>query len=419
MNDISNPAQSETPHLISDGDEAQLCYRLLNGANPDPRSPQNQWLALVLPTALAQPLLTHATDAKTQQPFRGIYASVNRQLKRYFRGQPGITPTINRITSASWLWRRPNARDDTSAGMFSGQFELSLSAPAAYRRISRAEIQKTFNSTLAHLGVATDTYSPSATSNFQNSPSHMGSAVACNAQFFQEIFQSLLGNIRAASAPCSEWYSGKPFPRESLATLYQYVAAYELLGWQLSSGARPLGKRSQNRIGKYLQWVQDKNSSQGTESRVIPVAADTRNGITALQRWTQSLISVLSQQDFVLSDQRSGVRDTPAWLTTTHKGKRFLLRDMTWSDMTSLSLPGLSTQPNNVTRHSLTSWLRLHLPDAQLDALLGHARHGRNLVSPQGATALGQQTLLRTELARWLKQSGYQPIHWERLPWNI
>tara|TARA_R110000850_G_scaffold231959_1_gene356768 strand:- start:204 stop:1463 length:1260 start_codon:yes stop_codon:yes gene_type:complete len=419
MNDISNHTQTETPYLISHGDETILCYRLLNGAVLDPQSPQNQWLTLVLPTALAQPLLTHATDAKTQHPFRGIYASVNRHLKRYFLGKSGITPTVNRITSSSWLWRRPNARDDTAAGIFSGQFDLSLAAPAAYRCLSRTEIQKSFNATLAHLGVTADTYAQSETSSPPNPPLYMGSAVACNARFFQPIFQNLLGNIRSAATPCSEWYVGKPFPCEALASLYQFVAAYELLGWQLSSGARPLGKRSHNRIGKYLQWVHDKDSARGTESRVIPVAADTRNGITALQRWTRSLISVLSQQGIVLNDQRSGFCDTPAWLTTTHKGRRLLLRDMSWSDMTSLSLPALSTQPNNVTRHSLTSWLRLHLPDAQLDALLGHARHGRNLASPQGTSALGQQNLLRLELSRWLNQSGYQPLHWERLPWYV
>lgn len=409
----------ERPHYCPSA--GVLCYRLLDGPSVRSNAPESLWVSLNLPASLAIALGGHKSDQYSQRPFFGARGRLNKQLRRHFRKKPGISPTANRLSASSWLYRRPHAVDDVAAATLAGQFGLALAAPAAYRQLPGNEIQQLFNDTLKNLGV-TDSTSPTASDqNFVRMPipnSPVGSAVAHSSDAFVPIFQEIRAAMRAPQSEIAHWWLGMPFPIDALVTLYQLVATHELLAWQLSSGARPIGANSENRVGQKNQWVHDKNSARGTESRVIPLLTHIRDGLCSLQRWITSLIHITATEGIIVEDRRTAKRDTPAWMWIPKQSQRLVLRDMSWSDISSLPLPSLPAWPNNVTRHSLTSWLRHRVPDATVDALLGHARHGRMLSSPRAEASIGEQTQLRRALQTWLKECGYQPLDWSRMPWH-
>tara|TARA_R110000796_G_scaffold252602_1_gene388600 strand:+ start:1438 stop:3807 length:2370 start_codon:yes stop_codon:yes gene_type:complete len=409
----------ERPHYCPSA--GVLCYRLLDGPSVRSTAPESLWVSLNLPASLAMALGGHKSDQYSQLPFFGARGRLNKQLRRHFRKKPGISPTANRLSASSWLYRRPHAVDDVAAATLAGQFGLALAAPAAYRQLPVNEIQQLFNDTLKNLGVTDSTSSPVSDQNFVRMPipnSQVGSAVAQSSDAFVPIFQEIRAAMRAPQSEISRWWLGMPFPIDALVTLYQLVATHELLAWQLSSGARPVGANSENNIGEKRQWIHDKNSARGTESRVIPVLAPIRDGLRALQRWISSLIHITAAEGIIVVDRRTAKRDTPAWLLTQKQGQRLVLRDMNWSDISSLRLPYLAEWPNNVARHSLTSWLRHHIQDAAVDALLGHARHGRMLSSPRAEASIGEQPQLRRALQMWLSKCGYQPLNWSHMPWH-
>jgi len=399
-----------------------LCYKLLDGPSVRHEAPENQWVQLQLPPLLATALGGLEDGQFPQRPFLAARGRLNKQLRHHFRKKPGITPTANRLSATSWLYRRPHAVDDVAAATLAGQFGLALAAPAAYRRLPNDEIQQLFNETLKNLGVTESTHptlSDRDSACLTAPVDLVGSAVAETPDAFVPIFQEIRAAMRAPQSEISRWWQGLPFPIDALVTLYQLVATHELLAWQLSSGARPIGDSSENHIGEKRQWVHDKNSARGTESRVIPVLAPIRDGLRALQRWTSSLIHTTAAEGIIVVDRRTAKRDTPAMLLTQKHGQRLVLRDMSWSDISSLPLiPSLAEWPNNVTRHSLTSWLRHRVPDAAVDALLGHARHGRMLSSPRAEASIGEQPQLRRALQMWLKECGYQSLNWSRIPWH-
>ncbi|RUR27827.1 hypothetical protein ELY33_14635 [Vreelandella andesensis] len=414
-NAVTSDKEDERPYWCIA--ESMLCYRLLDGPSAYHNNPKNQWVKITLPHGMAQ--FFNSLELY-ERPFRGARGHLNRQLKRHFQNKPGTMPTANRLSASSWLYRRPHAIDDVSAATLSGQFRLGLAAPAAYRQLQRAECQQLFNKTLKHLGI-TEFISPiKASINTLSTPTTIGSAIAQSAEFFQPIFEKIREVMREPHAQMSGWWLTKPFPIDALISLSQLVSAHELLGWQLASGARPIGPSSENRIGKKHQWIHDKDSARGIESRVVPLLTSIRNSLCSLQRWYASLISVANSAGVVIDDQRNGRLDTPGWLFRAKRGQQVVIRDMRWSDLSALSLPNLSGWPSNVTRHSLATHLRSHVSDAQVDALLGHASYGRSLSSPRADTmpAINEQSQLRHTLQAWLKTCGYQPLDWSHMPWN-
>lgn len=415
VNAVTGGKKDEFPYWCIAG--SMLCYRLLDGPSAYNKNPKNQWIKLKLPHGMAN----FFNNLKLyDRPFRGARGHLNRQLKRHFQNKPGTMPTANRLSASSWLYRRPHATDDVSAATLSGQFGLGLAAPAAYRQLQRDECQQLFDKILKKLGI-TEFISPiTASVDSCRTSTTIGSAIAQPAEFFQPIFEKIREAMRKPHAQISGWWLNSPFPIDALIGLTQLVSAHELLGWQLASGARPVGPSSENHIGKKHQWIHDKNSARGIESRVIPLLTGIRDSLRSLQQWYASLISVAHSAGVAIDDQRNGRVDTPGWLFRTKRGQQTVIRDMRWSDLSSLNLHALSDWPSNVARHSLATHLRSHISDAQVDALLGHASFGRSLSSPRADTmqSENEQSQLRHALQAWLKTCGYQPLDWSRMPWN-
>ncbi len=415
-------------HIIHRGDNRPywlpnlrlLCYQLTDGPTKNDANPAAKWVILHLPKSVASELDDADKDIKNR-PFYGVQSELNRQLKKFFTATPGIIPTTNRLSATSWLYCRPYAVDDIAAAMLSGNFGLGMAAPAAYREVPRQEHQKIFENTLRELGwhVPETIGAPLNAATTDNLDlSTAGSAVARPSNEFSAIFEQLKHAMKSPSAQLSRWWPGEPIPLAAVIELYQLVSAYELLAWQLSTGARPIGPGSKNYLGNSLQWIYDKNSSIGRESRVIPLLASIRNSLISLHNWTSSILHRLNQKGVNVKDQRKGDRKTPGWMEISRRGNSIKVRDMMWQDLATLTAIDVAIWPPNVCRHSTATWLRQHAPDAQVDHLLGHTRFGRMLASTQAETPLGQQHDLRKLLTTWLKQCGYRPLHWNQMPWK-
>ncbi|WP_445005436.1 hypothetical protein [Halomonas mongoliensis] len=411
--------------LIANGDDRPywlpkhgvMVYRLLDGPVARESSPTATWVILALPASLAE-VLTNLEPSFPRWPFHGVRASLNQQLRRLFADTPGITPTAHRLSASSWLYRRPHARDDVAAAFLSGQFGLGLAAPAAYRRISRTEHQEIFEQALRKLGWSVPSSPPRPNSSvlpLRHDVAMAGSGVAQPAESFAEVFGWLRDAMQDPSAELSGWWPGEPIPLTAVATLHQLVSAHELLAWHLATGARPIGPNSQHCLAGELQWVCDKASAVGRESRVIPLLTAISNSLQAYHSWTQAIL-IRVNQGRRLEDQRSETCQTPHWMAPSRRGRAVIVRNMRWQDIADL--PPLVGWAPNVCRHSTASWLRKHCPDALVDHLLGHTRHGRMLSSPRTEASLGQQHALRRALTDWLSQCGYRPLNWSHMPWR-
>lgn len=394
-----------------------LIYRLLDGPVPRDTSPAAIWVMLALPASLAA-TLTGLEVPFPKRPFQGVRVALNQQLRRVFADTPGVTPTAHRLSASSWLYCRPHARDDVAAAALSGQFGLDLAAPAAYRRIPRAEHQGIFEHALRQLGWSVPASPPrpaTPTLTLHRDMAMAGSGAAQPATAFAALFQWLRDAMQDPSAELAGWYPGEAIPVTAVTTLHQLVSSHEMLAWHLATGARPIGPSSQHCLVGELQWICDKASARGRESRVIPLLTTIRNSLQAYHQWTQAILIRFAEGRMRLDDQRTAMCQTPHWMAPSRRGKAVTLRDMRWQDMAAL--PPLAGWPHNVCRHSTASWLREHCPDAVVDHLLGHTRHGRMLSSPRTEATLGQQHELRQTLTEWLNECGYRPLDWRRLPW--
>lgn len=400
---------------------ATLAYRLTDGPEDDPAT-ANRWLVLKLPRHMGDSL----TDILDRGPhdtlvFGPIFKRLSRYLKRYSRNRPGVNITSNRLAASSWSWRRAYSRDDVSAQWLSGTIGLGLSAPSSYRRVERLELQETFNQILMALGVSLDSDTPSLSSLIAGVSQTSGSPHAVSPGEFKTVLAALRRAVGHAHAerrhPSCRGVQG----RYALIALAQRLAAHTYLSWLLATGTRPVGSASQNRLSGTRMWIRDKASSRGEESRVVPIVSSIVDALNRHQRWTTHAIAEWQLLGGSIEDQRSARRDTPAWFIPGRGKAILVVRDIQHRDLPPLlaSLPSLpasvSNWPANVTRHSVTTWLRHRCADADIDTLLGHAHSGVSITSPRASARIGPQSALRRALRDWLGACGYTALAWEAL----
>ncbi|CAO1661553.1 hypothetical protein NYA30BAC_01306 [Halomonas sp. NYA30] len=400
---------------------ATLAYRLTDGPSDNPAT-ANRWVVLSLPRHMGDSLTTTFDgDPPVDKVFVTIFKHLTSYLKRYSRDRPGVNITPNRLAASSWAWRRPRSRDDVSAQWLSGTLGLGLSAPAAYRRVERLEIQQTFDQVLIALGVPLDRDTSSLSPLIAGISKTSGSPYAVSPSAFKPVLEALrraVGDTHAARQhPHCRGLQG----RDELVALAQRLATHTYLSWLLATGTRPVGPATQNRLSGTRMWIRDKASSQGNESRVIPIVSTISDALKRHQRWTTHAIAEWQRLGGMVEDQRSTRRDTPAWFSPGRGKTTLLIRNIQHRDLPPLlaSLPSLpaivSHWPDNVTRHSLATWLRHRCTDADIDALLGHAHSGVSITSPRASACIGSQNGLRRALREWLSACGYTALAWETL----
>tara|TARA_R110000796_G_scaffold181286_2_gene297783 strand:+ start:2122 stop:4458 length:2337 start_codon:yes stop_codon:yes gene_type:complete len=398
-----------------------LAYRLTDGPL-DAATNANRWVVLRLPRHMGDSLTTVLDgDTPADKVFTTILQRLTSYLRRYSRARPGVNITPNRLAASSWAWRRPMSRDDVSAQWLRGTLGLGLSAPAAYRRVDRLELQQTFDQVLRALGVPLDHETPSLSPLIAGISKTAGSPHAVPQDAFKPVLDTLRREVGDAHLerrhPLCRGLQG----RDALVALAQRLAAHTYFSWLLATGTRPVGPAAQNRLSGTRMWIRDKASGQGNESRVIPIVSSISDALKRHQRWTTHAIAEWQRLGGMVEDQRSTRRDTPAWFSPGRGKTTLVVRDIQHRDLPPLlaSLPSLpasvSHWPDNVTRHSLATWLRYRCPDADIDALLGHAHSGVSITSLSASARIGSQSALRRALRDWLNACGYNALAWEAL----
>lgn len=400
---------------------ATLAYRLTDGPSDAPAT-ANRWVVLRLPRYMGDSLTKALeVDASAEKVFAPVLKQLTRYLRRYSRNRPGVNITPNRLAASSWAWRRPMSHDDVSVQWLSGTLGLGLSAPAAYRRVGRQELQQTFDHVLIALGVSLDRDTPSLSPLIAGISKTAGSPHAVSPGEFKPVLEALRQAVGHAHAerrhPRCRGLQG----RDALVVLAQRLAAHTYLGWLLATGTRPVGPATQNRLSHTRMWIRDKASARGDESRVIPIVSSISDALHCHQRWTTHAMAEWRRLGGVVEDQRSARRDTPAWFSPGRGKTTLVVRDIQHRDLPPLlaslsSLPAhVHHWPDNVTRHSLATWLRHRCCDADIDALLGHANSGVSITSPRASARIGSQNGLRRALREWLSVCGYTALAWETL----
>lgn len=379
---------------------------------------EKQWISLSLPETFTNLLTEQTSLTPGEYIFKGARRKLDSELRRHFKNFPGITPTASRLGASSWLLCRPHALDDCSAMTLTGDLTQSIAAPATYREIPMAELQEIFDAVLNHLdhlsSHPTKGINKTLTghSNITDSDT-IGSTKAAPAHVFVPIFKKIKQHITTQLRELSMHYGQTPPPTDILLALSRWLACHTQLAWHLSTGARPIGPSSQNRLGSHYQWIADKNSTLAQEFRTIPLLPEIRDDVRQYQTWTSRLLLQLEEAGFTLNDKREGRRDTPSWLE--RQGKRIVIRDMTWADLRTSLPDDLAPLANNCARHSLATHLRGRVSEPYIDYLLGHARDGKSLAEPHATTNLGKCSTLRKEIQTWLKSCGFKTIKWEIL----
>lgn len=398
-----------------------LAYRLTDGPAENPVV-ANRWIVLRLPAGVGDHLTILLSEAGgDENNVVTAMRCLKRFLTRYSRERTGVNMTPNRLVASSWTWRRAAARDDVAAQWLSGTLGLGLSAPAAYRRVARQELQDTFDQVLTMLGVPVDRGPSRISPLLVGWNEWAGSTYALSPSAFVPVFRTLrtaVGDAYIAQQhPLNRGVAG----RDAWVDLAQRLAAHTYLGLLLATGTRPVGPSTQHRFSGSRMWIRDKASSQGNESRVVPIVPPIGNALHCHRHWATKTMAKWQHLGGVIKDLRSGQRDTPAWFSPGRGKNTLIIRDLQHRDVACLlshlpSLPASVAQwPDNVARHSLASWLRVRCTDADIDMLLGHARGGVTMTLSHASASVEPQRALRRALTEWIGVCGYHALAWEAL----
>ncbi|QFT85219.1 hypothetical protein FIU88_09545 [Halomonas sp. THAF12] len=394
-------------------------YRLQDGPSPaQDGNTSHLWVTLRLPAEINEALLS----ANSETPLIGSIQRLNRRLRHKFRDTAGLTATAHRLCATSWLIMRPLATDSHIVNTLRGEYGQIESAPAAYRRTDSTTLQKLFDTGLRRCGIPVQSApSPDITNHY------VGSSRVLTASEWRQWTTSILEAIGQARDPLELWLSPDPLPIESVVEYVQLASAYAYLGWLLSTGARPVSANTQSIVTGTRTWISDKASRRGKESRVIPLHKVSARQLQSHCMLIEQTIHLLNKYHYPIEDLRRPDQQWPAWMSLTHHNQpRCRIRAIHHSDFRKILISldnadrplGALLPSDNATRHSMTTALYRTAPEAELDALVGHARIGRDRNHPRANAPIQQSKACQQEMTAWLKAIGYRELDMEIPPWH-
>jgi integrase len=303
-----------------------------------------------------------------------------------------------------------------------GQYGRLDAAPAAYRQVDSTSLQQLFDAGMRRCGVGMPSSPPAS-----SSASAVGSSRALTASAWQPLTSRLQAAIAQARAPLETWLRPDPLPIASVVEYVQLVAAYAYLGWLLATGARPASANTHTIITGTHAWIRDKGSRRGTESRVIPLHPSIVQQLSSHQALVDQTILLMTRHHTPIDDQRRSDQQGPTWLSLSqHRRPHCQLRAIHHADLRGVlsrrtpaaPLPDTVLPANNATRHSTTTALYRVIPEAELDALVGHARIGRDRTHPRANAPLPQSKACQQHIGAWLQATGYRVLDVEIPPWQ-
>lgn len=133
-------------------------------------------------------------------------------------------------------------------------------------------------------------------------------------------------------------------------------------------------------------------------------------------------MTLLTDQGYRVEDQRQVDQHWPAWLIPTSKRRTgFRVRALHHGDFRALLCDVLGvdelTVSDNATRHSFTTALHEHLDEALLDALVGHARIGRDRCHPRSLAPITGWQQGTMAMEQRLSAVNFRPLKMEVLRW--
>lgn len=434
MTTATEPPGDATPHWHPSSN--QLRFRLLDGpAAAD--DGHNQVVVLDLPDSVGADLRACHLRGR-RRLLRKALPRLNRRFRRTFRNRSGVNPTVWRLRSNAWFRVRAEARDAVAAMALSGQFGMTYAAPAAYRRFEETELQELFAATSRSLAeeaanaLPTDAALQERLDGIQffplPHPAVTGSARAREPEAFAAAFDALRGAaIEAEHAALVEIFQGGP-GLKARARAARLLAAYSYLTWLLSTGARPIARRTDFCLfsdsakrggGRGVRaYLSDKSNKVFRERRVIPVINRLVQQLRAVKALETAVSAALAGGDYVLSNaQPAEQTDLPALLVC--RGRKATWRTFTHADLletlTQLDFRAHSEWAHNVTRHTVATALRATVPEAGIDMLLGHATGGRAMFSRFIVEPASDWSALRSALEAILRRAGHRHLTLEDL----
>ncbi|MDW7748628.1 hypothetical protein [Halomonas sp.] len=422
---------SDAPQVIMDG--ALLTYRLLDGPSKAVMTDNDHlWVILSLPPALSE-ALKKAVAEHGNRPLRGATKKLRLRLTRNARdisGNPGLPATIARLGASSWMLIRPLAQDDVAAKALSGRFGISLAAPAAYRTLAPGELNDIFQKALECLlpSLISSPYpdwlegshydwitTPYMCADSWQTGSHRAVPVTAFSAWFGWLRQGMREATRRFMSPSNP---REPSP-ESLLDIVATSAAHGYLVMLLTTGCRPHGRHVRcERVEEHL-WLADKDSPKAQESRWIPAAKELLTCLDEHRRLVADATDWLTRRGYEVKDRRS-------------PGEYSLFAEINWTHQATMAVIPIShkpfikwmsnLQPNrnveglipddavrNITRHSVATYCRGLLPDAQLAAMLGHV-NGFRQAGPSSSAISPARGPWQTIISDLLKDAGYQVL---------
>lgn len=409
-----------------------LTYRLADGPVAAGPAGTNQLVSLTLPRAVQDAL---TGDSKCE-PFAGVAKTIDNRLAHAFRHAPGITPTLLRLRATAELQILGHAQDTVAARALGGHYSLAYAAPAAYRQFAPGELQALFEASTSALTNALGAHgepSPAlarriALMQFPESApeSTTGSARALIPGEVHALFSGLHAAGTRSGAHLLQMANGESGWTGVLQQVVHAQAAMTYLLWALSTGARPIatktvfvvadpGVHAAHQAAAYLS---DKASGAYRERRLVPVIDALAKQLDLHREACRITQTLLERRGWCVHEARHpDQKALPARLVTnrdqTAEWQVFRQADY----KTALTQAGLDTEAAvaaNATRHTVATRLREVLPDAQVDALLGHARLGLGVFAPASTTTPDWRGL-REALEGVLRDSQLKPATIEAL----
>ncbi|ANB03205.1 hypothetical protein ECTOBSL9_2804 [Ectothiorhodospira sp. BSL-9] len=326
-----------------------------------------------------------------------------------------MPPTANRIRSTGEALIQGMAQDNTAALALRGEFGHASRGAAAYRRLEDGELSLLFSRVTSHLRELAKAHGLHDVGAFpvqvtdqeavdKGPVGFVGSSKALPPEYFQSVFAHLESEVDKAAAQTHREIGSTGVTVETLLKLQQTHARLTYLALLFSTGIRPIVKRTQLRLIDDCWHVQDKDSTDYEERRVIPALRSVVSQVLWHRQLTEELLrrapSLKRMRQESCYDKE---QDLPLWMEQTSGGIR--TRRMQQKDFDAVGFDyGLAPR---ATRHTFVATLRSRVSESELNAMLGHSGGGWFRESTISMTSTPYSKHTRQVLSEFVESGGF------------
>ncbi|MCG5525924.1 hypothetical protein LRB11_13445 [Ectothiorhodospira haloalkaliphila] len=380
-----------------------------------PAGSAHRLVLLKIPTEIGSIL----SDSGQRYPLSQAPGYIDHALRRAFQEHPGLTPTANRIRSTGEAIIQGLAKDNSAALALRGEFGHASRGAAAYRQLEYRELNVLFSSVTSHLRslakpLGLDDSGAFPIHDVDPDAAHTekggfaGSSRALPPEHFQGVFTHLSDEFDKAASQTYREKGITGVTAETLLNLQQTHARLTYLALLFSTGIRPIVKRTQLRLIGECWHVQDKDSTDYEERRMIPALQSVVDQMIWHRQLTEELMTCApSLKRMELSSTYKKDQDLPLWMEQTARGIR--VRRMQQRDFDVVGINhGLEPR---ATRHTFVATLRNCISESELNAMLGHSGGGWFRESTISMTSTPYSDHAKKALSDFVRRGGFRAIN--------